>query len=218
MHVQSETQLVSFKNWTLRTRPATQGPARLLLLVHGWTGDEDSMWVFVGNFPPEYCIIAPRAPFVTKPSGYSWRPLRAAAGERPTFADLQPAVDPLLELVDSYAEENSLDATQFDAMGFSQGAGMVGITALLHPDRIGRAAMLSGFVPAGAETLVKQRPLTAKPFFVAHGTRDEMVNIEVGRRSVKLLEEAGANVTYCEDEVGHKLSARCLHALHAFFL
>ena len=217
MHVQSETELVSFRDWTLRIRAATQGPARLLVLVHGWTGDEDSMWVFVHNFPPQHWIIAPRAPFLTKPSGYSWRPLRVAAHDRPTFDDLQPAVESLIGLVDAYADENSLDVTQFDAIGFSQGAAMVSSMALLHPERIQRAGILSGFVPAGAEELAQRQSLRGKPFFVAHGTLDEMVNIEIARRSVKFLERAGANVTYCEDDVGHKLSARCLRALQEFF-
>ena len=61
MHVQSETELLSFHDWTLRMRAASEGPARLLLLVHGWTGDENSMWVFVRNFPARYWIVAPRA-------------------------------------------------------------------------------------------------------------------------------------------------------------
>jgi predicted esterase len=31
-----------------------------------------------------------------------------------------------------------------------------------------------------------------------------------------LLEKAGAQVTYCEGEVGHKVSADCLRALKEF--
>ncbi len=217
MHVQSESELAAFQDWTLRSRAATQDPARLLVLVHGWTGDENSMWVFVRNFPARYWIIAPRAPFPTEPSGYSWQPQRAGLHDRPTFDELLPAVDSLLKLVDAYAEDNSLDAGQFDAIGFSQGAGLVSSMALLHPERIDRAGILAGFVPSGAEPIAADRVLMGKPFFVAHGTLDEMVNIEVARRSVALLEEAGAHVTYCEDEVGHKLSARCLRGLQEFF-
>jgi predicted esterase len=37
------------------------------------------------------------------------------------------------------------------------------------------------------------------------------------RASVALLEQAGAQVTYCEDEVGHKVSIPCLHGLKKFF-
>ena len=214
MHVPSDTELVIFRDWTLRVRPATEAPARLLLLIHGWTGDENSMWVFVRNFAPSFWIVAPRAPYSTKPSGYSWRP---GTHDRPTFDDLQPAVESLVKFVDAYADQNYLDATQFDVMGFSQGAAMVNCMALLHSDRVQRASVLAGFVPTGAEELVEARPLKGKPFFVAHGTLDELVSIESGRRSAKLLEQAGANVTYCEDDVGHKLSAGCLRALNAFF-
>lgn len=218
MHVQNDTELISFQDWTVRVRPATEAPARLLLLVHGWTGDENSMWVFVRNFPPDFWIVAPRAPYLTQPNGYSWRPLRPGPGDRPAFGDLSPAVESLIDFVDAYADENYLDATQFDAIGFSQGAAMVSSMALMHPERIQRAGVLAGFVPEGADLLVQKKPLHGKPFFVAHGTSDEMVNIEIARRSVKLLEAAGAHVTYCEDDVGHKLSARCLRALHAFFV
>ena len=107
MHVQSDTEIVSFQDWIVRVRPANQTPSRLLLLVHGWTGDENSMWIFVHNFAPSYWIIAPRAPHITQPSGFSWRPPRSGGHDRPGFDDLRPAVDALIPFVDAYAAENS---------------------------------------------------------------------------------------------------------------
>jgi phospholipase/carboxylesterase len=59
--------------------------------------------------------------------------------------------------------------------------------------------------------------LKGKPVFVAHGTRDETVTIESARASIEILEQAGAQVTFCEDDVGHKVSAGCLRALKDFF-
>ncbi len=214
---QNSTEVVSLQHWTLRVRPAKQDPRRLLLLVHGWTGDENSMWVFARNLSERYWIIAPRAPYTTSPSGYSWRPRRPGVHDRPTYDDLQPAVDSLLSLIDSYAAGNHLDASQFDAMGFSQGAALISILAVLHPERVGRVGVLAGFVPRGAEHLAENQPLKGKSFFVAHGTLDDLVPIDVARTSVQVLEAAGANVTYCEDEVGHKLSAKCLRALETYF-
>ena len=76
---------------------------------------------------------------------------------------------------------------------------------------------LAGFIPSGLEELVPKRPLEGKEFFVAHGTKDETVTIDRARHSVVLLEQAGARVTYCEDEVGHKVSAHCVIALKNFF-
>ncbi len=208
---------MALDQWTMRVRRATERPARLLLLVHGWTGDENSMWIFVRNFPRSYEVIAPRAPYTTTPSGYSWQAPQEGSHERPSFADLKPAVGQLLSFVDAYASRNDLDASQFNAMGFSQGAALVSMVVLMHPERVRRAALLAGFVPEGAEPLAEARPLAGKPLFIAHGTQDQMVNIEIARRSVKLLEQAGADVTYCEDDVGHKVSARCLRALEASF-
>jgi phospholipase/carboxylesterase len=217
MRAQTDTQLITFQNWTLRVRPASRGTPRLLLLLHGWTGDENSMWVFVRNFPADYWIVAPRAPHASQPSGYSWRPLRARKADRPRLEDLQPAAEALISLADAYAAEGRIDVGQFDVIGFSQGAALTNTLALLYPGRVRRAGVLAGFVPMGSESLVAKRPLNNKPFFLAHGALDEMVQIEYARQSVQILERAGAQVTFCEDQVGHKVSAGCLRALEDFF-
>ena len=217
MRVPNETNLITFQDWTLRVRPASEGTPRLLLLLHGWTGDENSMWLFTRNLTTNYWIIAPRGPHAAEPSGYSWRPHLSGNHSWPGLDDLRPPAEALIRLVDDYAAENKIDVSQFDVAGFSQGAAMTNTLALLYPERIRRAAVLAGFVPAGAESVAAKRPLNGKPFFVAHGTLDEMVKVEYARQSIQMLEQAGANVTYCEDEVGHKISASCMRALESFF-
>ena len=62
-----------------------------------------------------------------------------------------------------------------------------------------------------------RRVLAGKHFFVAHGTQDNLVPVERARESIELLEQAGAQVTFCEAEVGHKVSADCLRGLESFF-
>ncbi len=214
----NKTQLVEFRNWVLRVKPAAPESARLLLLLHGWTGDEDSMWVFVRNFPPVYWMMAPRAPYVTKPSGFSWRQNRGELHDRPGFEDLKPSAETLIQLVDDYSSEVGLKPEPFDVIGFSQGAALANVLTLLHPERIRRTGVLAGFMPPGGEPLLEQGRLNGKAFFVAHGTQDDMVPIEAARQSVKILEKSGAQVTYCEDAVGHKLSVNCLQALERFFV
>ena len=205
----------------MRVRPAVGTAPRLLLLLHGWTGDENSMWVFMRNFSADTWTIAPRG-IHPAPSGYSWRPASSrASGDapdgRPGLENLQPAAQALLALVDSYASANAIPAASFDVIGFSQGAVLTITLALLHPERIRRAGVLAGFMPEGSQGLVEGRALQGRSLFVAHGTRDETVPVEYARRSVEALERAGAAVTYCEDEVGHKLSAGCLRQMEKFF-
>ncbi|MEW6029784.1 MAG: alpha/beta hydrolase [Chloroflexota bacterium] len=214
---QFQTDLVTFDSWTLRVHPATETPPRLLLLIHGWTGDENSMWVFARNFPPRYHMLAPRAPHTAPEKGYTWRVPRPGTRGAPTLEDFRPAAEALIGLVDAYAPRVRVDAAKFDVMGFSQGAAVANALALLYPSRVRRAGILAGFMPLESEALIAQRPLEGKPFFVAHGTQDELVTVDKARLSIEALERAGAQVTYCEADVGHKVSADCLRALEKFF-
>lgn len=211
------TSLTQFNDWTLRIREATAQPARWLLLIHGLTGDENSMWVFTRNLPSYYWMVAPRAPFSAEPSGYSWREkFDSSEFGRPTIDQLRPGAQALIRLVDEYSASAGVDTSTFDVMGFSQGAAMSNVLAFLYPERIRKVGILAGFVPSGLEVLAAQRPLEGKPFFVTHGTKDEMVSVERARDSISILEQAGARVTYCEDDVGHKVSVNCLRALKDF--
>lgn len=213
----NSTSLITFKNWTLRIRESAHPSPQLMLLIHGFTGDENSMWVFARDLPAHYWIVAPRAPHAGEPSGYSWRAPQFENMDGLSLDLLRSSAEALIHLVDEYSASTKIDASTFDVMGFSQGGAMSCLLAFLYPERIRKTGILAGFVPGGLEELVSQHPLKGKPFFVAHGTKDEMVPIDRARASIKLLEEAGANVTYCEDEVGHKVSATCLRSLKNFF-
>jgi phospholipase/carboxylesterase len=189
----------------------------LLLLIHGLTGDENSMWVFARDLPAAYWMVAPRAPHPASQGGYSWRPAEFENSDQLSLDQLRSAAEALIRLVDEYAASAGVDARAFDVMGFSQGAAMSSLLAFLYPRRVRKVGILAGFVPGGLEELVAQRPLAGKPFFVVHGTKDQMVTIERARASIEILEQAGARITYCEDEVGHKVSVTCLRALKKFF-
>ena len=213
----NSTALVTFHDWALRVRETRHPNPRLLLLIHGHTGDENSMWVFARGLPDHDWIVAPRALYPSEAGGYSWRPPQAENLDRPNLNTLRFAAEALIRLVDEYSDSVRIDASQFDVMGFSQGAALSSVLAFLYPQRIRKTGLLAGFVPSALEDLVSQRPLEGKPFFVAHGTEDETITIDRARDSIALLERAGAHVTYCEDQVGHKVSLPCLRALQKFF-
>lgn len=208
--------LVQFNGWTLRVRAATARPSRLLLLLHGYTGDENSMWVFARDLPKHYWMIAPRAPHPSGAEGYSWRPLPSFDLGKPSLEQLLPAAEALIRLVDAYQTLVKVEAKTFDVMGFSQGAAMSNVLAFLYPERIRKIGILAGFVPSGLEKYADRRPLEGKTVFVTHGAKDEMVPINRARSSMKILEQAGAQIVYCEADVGHKVSLNCLRVLRSY--
>jgi len=202
-------------DWVLRQRvPPGPPPYALILLLHGWTGDENAMWVFASRMPKDALLVALRGIYETPLGGYGWHPHRARGW--PWVDEFQPAVEGLVDLL---APENfpEADPSSIRLVGFSQGAALCYAWAMQHPQKIKSLAGLSGFLPEGAEALARNRPLLGKTVFVAHGTQDELVPVVRARQAAQVLEQAGALVTYCEDDVGHKLSSNCFRGLQEFF-
>ncbi len=61
-----------------------------------------------------------------------------------------------------------------------------------------------------------QQRFSGKPIFISHGRQDELIPVEQARRAATLLREAGAQVTYCESDAGHKVSKECLKEMEIF--
>lgn len=172
------------------------------------------MWIFTARLPKHVLLLAPRGPYPTPLRGYGWHSHQAAAW--PSMDDFRPAVQALLELI-NLKNFPMADFTRLSVGGFSQGAALAYTFALLERERLVGLAGISGFVPGGADAIALQRPLEGLPVFMAHGSLDELVSVERARNSAELLERAGADLVYCEEQVGHKLSAGCFRGLGRFF-
>jgi phospholipase/carboxylesterase len=211
----TEDERISIDNWVMRThRPDGLGPFPVLIMLHGWTGDENSMWVFAPRLPKNALIIAPRGLASTKANGYSWHPDLDKSW--PWIHDFQPAVEKIFATISPNNFPDG-DFSQLHLIGFSQGTALAYSMAILMSERIASVAGLSGFLPDGASAWLTPNRLKGLPMFIAHGTDDDRVPVERARLSAEQVEKAGAAVTYCEDKVGHKLSTKCFRGLEAFY-
>jgi phospholipase/carboxylesterase len=210
-----DTDIHQIGEFVVRKRnPHGPGQSRLLLLLHGWTGDENSMWIFSSRLPKNYLLLAPRGLVSTPLGGYGWQSTSAQAW--PRASDFKPAIDAVIRLVDSI-EFPELDLTSFDLMGFSQGAALAYAIALTYPEKIIKIAGLSGFLPEGLDLEISRGALKGKKIFVAHGRQDEIVPVSEARQVVQGLKDANAEIVYCEEDVGHKLSSGCFRGMVAYF-
>jgi phospholipase/carboxylesterase len=194
--------------------PPGDEPHPVFVLLHGWTGDETSMWIFASRLPAEALLLAPRGLYESPLGGYSWYLKQNRLW--PIWEDFEPAIYALTHILSDQYFPNG-DFSRLRMVGFSQGAALCYSFALSQAMPLRAIAGLSGFVPEEAIQFVNRRPLENLPIFVAHGDHDQLVPVDIARKGVELLQNAGALVSYCEHKAGHKLNAECFRSLQIFF-
>jgi phospholipase/carboxylesterase len=177
-----------------------------VLMLHGWSGDENVMWVLETVLPQTRLLVAPRGLYPIKSGGFQWS---AGSGSlESSFADFRAGADAVDAVIDDLVQRDQLDLEQLVLMGFSQGAALSFAIARMADFRPRALICLAGFVPKG-----ETDKLSGIPVFWGHGNRDELVPIERARRDLERLQASGADVTYCEADVGHRLGIECTRGL-----
>lgn len=177
-----------------------EGMGAPIILLHGLTGDETAMWPFLSALPPGRPVAAPRAPYPWAEGGYGW-----VEGVGRGLDAYGPASHALARLVQTLGPGRPI------LVGFSQGAAMAFAATALRDIDPQAVVALSGFVPQGSLAGMRDRPV-----YWAHGLRDGRVPIEAARGDVRRLRDAGAQVEFCESNVGHKVGVECLRGLRTW--
>ncbi len=215
MNDRSEPEQKTIDGWVFRVqKPEGQRKEKLLLLLHGHLGDENAMWILTKPLPKDYIMLAPRAPVEIQPGRFSWHPIQKTW---PPLSRYQKLTESLMQRVDSFTSNEDLHIEKMDVIGFSQGAVMAIALSYFYPDRIRKAAVLAGFLPRSWQDSLEANPPKNQAFYIAHGTRDDVIPIEKARSLASLLREKGTSVTFCEANTAHKLGANCFQSLGKFF-
>jgi len=160
---------------------AGAGKPPVLVLLHGVGSNEQDLFALASYADPRFFVISARAPLVLGPGAYGWY--------RVQFTDSGPRHDPaeadagraaaaafIQEAVTAY----DLDAQQVYLAGFSQGAITSLSIALMAPETIAGAVIMSGrLLPEAVQAIamgreIKQRvsllpvDLTYKEYDMAH--------------------------------------------------
>jgi phospholipase/carboxylesterase len=186
-------------------RPAAGEPAGLLVLHHGRGADEQDLLGLADVLDPErrLHVATPRGP-LTLPGwpGHHWYVVpRVGYPDPETFAAAYRA---LAGFHDELFERTGVGPERTVLGGFSMGA-VMSYALGLGADRPAAAGILafSGFVPTveGWEPdLAGRRALRA---FIAHGRRDQVMDVAFARRAKELLEAGGLPVSYHESDAAH---------------
>jgi phospholipase/carboxylesterase len=204
------------RDWIVRVeRPANPEGAQLLVLLHGWTGDENVTSVFTRRFPPHYWILAPRGPVATKDGGYGW--IHVTKDPERDYDEMVAMAEKLHEMIGFWLDYLGLPPQPASLIGFSQGASLSLTYTLRFPQEVGKVAALSGGLPEWAAKLVQPGSLAGKRIFIAHGTKDTVVPIEHSQRAAQLIRQDGGEPIFCQSDVGHKVASPCFKQMETYF-
>jgi phospholipase/carboxylesterase len=190
----------------------------ILLMLHGWGGNERDIYQLVPDVDKRVMIVAPRAPLLARddsPGSFKWfETLQLAT---PSPASLKATLEKLVALIKELDKSSGLtiDRKQLYIAGFSQGALMSYFLAGAHSELVAGVIAHSSPFSQAIETHLRQHQssLVGKPFFVAHGTCETQVPLEYAHWAIKTLKEVGAEVTYREFPLAHQTSVESRQVL-----
>jgi phospholipase/carboxylesterase len=196
-----------------RIRPAAGTPEGALVLFHGRGADELDLFPLLDAFDPERRLVGatPRGPLALPPGGAHWYVLGGiGTPEARTFFSSYEAAS---EWLDAFVAEAGLEFERVVLGGFSQGGVMtysLGLGAG-RPRPAGLIA-LSSFMPT-VEGLSLDLSAPLPPVAIGHGTQDNVIGVEWGRRARATLEAAGADVLYRETPMFHQIDPDFIRAI-----
>jgi len=197
-------------------RPARSGTASgTIVMLHGYGAHEGDLIALGEMLAPGLRAIGLRAPIPLPWGGFAWYPLVPRGGGIDFNPDeVDAAVAQAITAVEAVAKS---DGRAPLLLGFSQGGGIALSLALRRPELCRAVFALSAVPPA--VPLADRAPreqLKKLPVFAAHGTRDELLPILLGRTTRATLEEAGFPLDWREYPMGHEVGNAELDDARAF--
>jgi phospholipase/carboxylesterase len=195
-------------------RPPAGEPRGLLVLHHGRGTDERDLLPLADALDPQrsWHVVTPRAPLQPPGSeGYHWYLVpRVGTPDPATFRAARAA---LASFHDELWQRTGVEPARTVLGGFSMGA-VMSYALGLDPERPVPAGILafSGFIPAveGWEPDVAGR--TGLPVLIAHGRRDQVIDVGFGRAARDRLSAGGLEVEYHESDAAHGIDGAGLRA------
>lgn len=192
------------------------GQLPLIVAVHGRGADATDLGGLAPEISPTgYRWVLPQGPlpvpFAPNWVGWAWYELGETQDQT-----VVASRDRLAGFIDDTIQRLDVPRDRVVLMGFSQGAVMALHVGLFSPEPFAAVVAMSGHLPA-AETLVPVlSERVGRRVLVVHGTADETLPIERGRRIREVLLAAGLNPEYHEFQMGHQITPESLAVVREF--
>ena len=181
----------------------------VLILLHGYGSNEEDLFSFASELPDNYYVVSVRAPYDMQYGSYAWYAINFDADEN-KFSNVEQAIksrDVVANFIDDLVAKYPIDSANVTLVGFSQGCILSYAIGLSYPEKINRIVAMSGYLNPEMlhQDYLKNNLLNLK-VFSSHGTVDQVVPVEWGRKAKPFLDNLGIENVYKEYPIGHGIS------------
>jgi phospholipase/carboxylesterase len=180
-----------------------------LLLLHGYGSNEEDLFSFAAELPEDYYVVSARAPYNLQYGSYAWYAINFDADQNKFSDNTQARIsrDLIAKFIDELTTNYPIDSSNVTLIGFSQGTILSYAVAISHPEKVQRVVAMSGYVNQDIlEDNYLKNSFSNLKIFASHGTADQVIPLEWGRKAKPFLENLGIKITYKEYPIGHGVS------------
>jgi phospholipase/carboxylesterase len=189
----------------------------LLILLHGYGSNEQDLFSFAEELPPNFLIISAQAPNAMGFGSYAWYAINFD-DKNGKFSDLKQAkesIDKIAVFIDEIKEKYNTNPDKTFLLGFSQGAILSYSLSFFYPNKVQYILALSGYintelVPTSISTEIKT------DYYCSHGAVDQVLPVDWARRSKPFLDNLGLQNVYSEYNVGHGVAPQNFYSFKSW--
>lgn len=180
-----------------------------LILLHGRGADEEDLLGLSPYLDKRFMITGVRAPYPFPYSGgFTWYEVGEVGTPDPVM--FKSSYEKLFSFISGFIEQYPVDKKQVYLLGFSMGTVMAYALALTQPSLFRGVVANSGYLAEDTQLTYFWNQLGNLEFFVAHGSQDPVIPVQMARRAKEVLEAGHAHFEYKEYPMAHEISEESL--------
>ena len=186
--------------------------AYTLLLLHGTGGDEHDLLSLAENFGKEVNVLSLRGNVEEQGMPRFFKRLGMGIFDE---QDLAFRTEEMVAFIKDLAAREGFDVNKIIALGYSNGANIIGSTLAMNSDFFAGAIMYRPMQPFKIMPSFASNRQT--PIFSSNGTQDPTVNPIATKTYTELLGQAGYQMTHHDLATGHGLTQEDVHLSVTWF-
>ena len=192
---------MEFKPLTYIYKSTGNPEASTLLLFHGTGGDERDLIPLAKNFGNRFNILGFRGNVLEQGMPRFFKRLSMGVFDED---DIKFRTEELVQFIKEIAPKEGFDSKKLFALGYSNGANIIGATLMLYPDFLSGAILFRPMLPLRN---VEAFPTSKKvPVFISSGDFDGMVSSIEIENYKNLLETNNFVPEWHQIKTGHNLT------------